>query len=68
MSSWLKRADGGHINLNIAVSATAIEDSVNSWLIRIGSVTINAGPYASKALADDAIRRLVHGIDPTTLI
>jgi hypothetical protein len=65
---WLKRDDGNYVNMETGVPATAFQSGPTSWRIRTaGSQTLNAGPYTTEADAQEAIRKIVQGVDPATL-
>jgi hypothetical protein len=64
----MKRDDGNYICLETGLSVVTTGSSTN-WVIKAGSnIQIAAGTFASEADAQDAIRKLVHGLDPATLV
>lgn len=65
---WMKRDDGNYVNINTGISMIAT-GSASSWTVKVGaSIDLHAGTFASQADAQDAIRKLTQGVDPTDLV
>lgn len=70
MGAWWRLSNNdGYVNAEL-VSGLSPVGSGSSWRIRPdGSASdLEAGPYTSEADAAEAIRKLVGGIDPSTIV
>jgi hypothetical protein len=67
---WIKRADGNYLCLETGKNVIAF-GSGSSWTVRADGSSEDLAfdsVFASQAAAQDAIRRLVQGVDPDALI
>jgi len=68
--TWLKTDTGTHVRLG-AYRAMHAEQSGSNWHLWLdlndgsGSVSLS-GTFSSESEAEEAARRIVHGIDPET--
>jgi hypothetical protein len=70
--TWVKLANGNYLNLGMVTRLLAVEPVTGQWRISVSGTAANdvieAGPYASEADAQDAIRKLTLGVDASTVI
>jgi hypothetical protein len=65
---WMKCNDGNYVNLD-AQAVLIASGSGTTWTIQAGGNHIlNTSAFASEAAAQEAIRKLTQGVDPSTLI
>lgn len=68
---WVKLTSGDYANLDAALSLQTANVGNPEWRIRVNgtsTLTLEAGPYTTQALAQEAMQALVVGIDPGTVI
>lgn len=69
--SWWKTATGDYVNSGSVLTLVAGQSIPSTWWIypqNTSQPRLNAGPYATQADAQEAIRKLVGGIDPSTIV
>lgn len=65
---WMKCTDGNYVNLDAQSVLTAFSSNGTTWFVQAsGNRNLNIGTFAAEADAQDAIRELVQGVDPSTL-
>lgn len=66
--AWYELDDGGFVNLDL-VKSLGIVLASGSWFIQVPDIgTLNCGPYANTTDAQEAIRKLVSGVLPGTIV
>lgn len=65
--SWLLLNTGDYVNLDAINTLTATQVG-SIWLIKAPGTLTLPGTFATQAAAQDAIRKLVKGVDSTTLV
>lgn len=64
---WVSNVNGDYVNLD-AVTLLTVVQSGSNWRISGPTGQWILGVFTTQADAQDALRELVHGVDPSTLI
>lgn len=66
---WFKKTDGDYINSD-SISMLFAEGSSGNYRISAPGTgnTLNCGPYSTETDAQETIRKLISGVDPSTIV
>lgn len=69
MAVWVATTTEGYVNLETATSVYPDYDyGVSGWRAKCNGTWVGVGPFATSALANDAIRQLVGGVSANDLL